>query len=215
MVYESDGAFLNTAEIDANKLDYSAVTGKLLPGDMKFKDIDGNGKINADDRTRLDKNATPTFNFGSTIDVSYKNFDLSALFQGATGALVRFQTESGDIGNFTKYDFDNRWSIEKPSSEFPRLASRGDTYYTGGNFGSNTLYLLNKNYIRLKNVELAYNVPSSFLTKAKIGGLRIYVNGVNLFTIDKHKVFDPEAEAGNGVYYPLNRVINGGFTLSF
>ncbi len=215
LVYESNGAFLNTAEIDANKIDYSAVTGKLLPGDMKFKDVDGNGKINADDRTRLDKNATPTFNFGSTIDVSYKNWDLSALFQGATGALVRFQTESGDIGNFTKYDFDNRWSIDKPSSEFPRLASRGDTYYTGGNFGSNTLYLLNKNYIRLKNVELAYNVPSSILSKAKIGGLRIYVNGINLFTIDKHKVFDPEAEAGNGVYYPLSRVINGGFTLSF
>lgn len=215
LVYESDGAFLNTAEIDANKLDYSAVTGKLLPGDMKFKDINGDGKINADDRTRLDKNSTPTFNFGSTIDVSYKNWDLSALFQGATGALIRFQTESGDIGNFTKYDYDNRWSIEKPSSEYPRLASRGDTYYTGGNFGNNTQYLFNKNYIRLKNVELAYNVPSSLLSKAKIGGLRLYVNGVNLFTIDKHKVFDPEAEAGNGVYYPLTRVINTGLSLTF
>ncbi|MES2798252.1 MAG: TonB-dependent receptor [Bacteroidota bacterium] len=215
LVYESDGAFLNTAEIDANKLDYSALTGQLLPGDMKMKDINGDGKINTDDRTRLDKNATPTFNFGSTIDVSYKNWDLSALFQGATGALVRFQTESGDIGNYTKYDHDNRWSIDKPSSEFPRLSSRNDAWYTGGQASQNTLFLLNKNYIRLKNVELAYNVPASVLSKAKIGGLRIYVNGVNLFTIDKHKVFDPEAEAGNGVYYPLSRVINGGFSLSF
>lgn len=215
LVYESDGAFLNTAEIDANKLDYSAVTGKLIPGDMKFKDINGDGKINADDRTRLDKNATPTFNFGSTIDVSYKNWDLSALFQGATGALIRFQTESGDIGNFTKYDYDNRWSIDKPSSEFPRLTSRGDAYYSGGNFGNNTRYLLSKDYIRLKNVELAYNVPAKLLSKAKISGLRIYMNGVNLFTIDKHKVFDPEAEAGGGVYYPLTRVINTGLSLTF
>ncbi len=67
----------------------------------------------------------------------------------------------------------------------------------------------------MKNVELAYNVPASLLSKAKIGGLRLYVNGVNLFTIDKHKVFDPEAEAGNGVYYPLTRVINTGLSLTF
>jgi TonB-dependent starch-binding outer membrane protein SusC len=214
-VYKSAGAFLNAAEIDANKIDYSAVTGKLLPGDMKFVDYNNDGKINSKDMVRLDKNATPTFNFGATFDISYKNWDLSALFQGATGALVRFQTESGDIGNFTKYDYDNRWSIDKPSSEFPRLASRGDTYYTGGNYGNNTLFLLNKNYIRLKNVELAYNVPVKLLSKAKIGGLRLYVNGVNLFTIDKHKVFDPEAEAGNGVYYPLSRVLNGGLSLTF
>lgn len=215
LVYESDGAFLNTAEIDANKLDYSAVTGKLIPGDMKFKDINSDGKINADDRTRLDKNATPTFNFGSTIDVSYKNFDLSVLFQGASGALIRIQTESGDIGNFLKYSYDNRWSIEKPSSTDPRLASRGDTYFTGGNFGNNTYYLFNKNYIRLKNIELAYNVPASLLSKAKIGGLRLYVNGSNIFTIDKNKIFDPEAEASSGVYYPQSRVINTGLTLTF
>jgi TonB-dependent starch-binding outer membrane protein SusC len=214
-VYQSDGAFLNTAEIDANKLDYSAVTGKLLPGDMKFKDVNNDGKINADDRVRLDQSITPTFNFGSTIDLSYKNWDLSALFQGASGASVRFQTESGDIGNFTQFDFDNRWSIDKPSSEYPRLASRGDTYYTGGNFGQNTLYLMNKNYIRLKNLELAYNVSPKLISKASISGLRLFVNGVNLFTINKNKVFDPEAEAGNGVYYPLTRVVNTGLSVTF
>jgi TonB-dependent starch-binding outer membrane protein SusC len=214
-VYQSDGAFLNSAEIDANKLDYSAVTGKLLPGDMKFKDVNNDGKINADDRVRLDQSITPTFNFGSTIDISYKNWDLSALFQGASGATVRFQTESGDIGNFTQFDYDNRWSIDKPSSEYPRLASRGDTYYTGGNFGQNTLYLLNKNYIRLKNIELAYNVSPKIISKANISGLRLFLNGVNIFTLNKNKVFDPEAEAGNGVYYPLTRVINTGLSLTF
>ena len=107
LVYQSDGVFLNQAEIDANKIDYSGVTGTLKPGDMKFKDINGkdkdgnytgqpDGKIDADDRIRLEQNTVPTFNFGATLDLKYKGFDLSILFQGATGAAIRIQTESGD-----------------------------------------------------------------------------------------------------------------------
>lgn len=215
LVYQSDGVFKDAAAIDANKIDYSAVTSKLIPGDMKFVDYNGDGKITGDDRVRLDKNDTPTFNFGSTFDFKYKGFDLSILFQGAAGAAIRIQTESGDIGNFLKYSYDHRWSIDNPSSTDPRLASRGDTYYTGGNYGNNTYYLFNKNYIRLKNLELGYTLPSSLVQKAKLGSLRVYVNGLNLITIDKMKVYDPEATASSGVYYPQSRVINTGLSLSF
>lgn len=215
LVYKSDGVFKDAAAIDANKIDYSQVTNKLIPGDMKFVDYNGDGKITGDDRVRLDQNDTPTFNFGATVDIRYKGFDLSALFQGATGAAIRIQTESGDIGNFLKYSYDNRWSIDNPSSEHPRLASRGDTYYTGGNYGNNTYYLFSKNYVRLKNLEIGYNLPSSIVEKAKLGSLRIYVNGLNLITIDKNKVFDPEATAQSGVYYPQSRVINTGLSLTF
>jgi hypothetical protein len=95
------------------------------------------------------------------------------------------------------------------------LASRGDTYYTGGNFGQNTYYLFNKNYIRLKNIELGYNLPASVLNRIKMNSLRFFVNGLNVFTIDKVKVFDPEATAESGVYYPQPRVINAGFSLTF
>lgn len=215
LVYKSAGVFRDLSDIDANKIDYSGVTSQLIPGDMKFEDVDGDGKITADDRVRLEEGITPTFNFGATLDFEYKAFDLSILFQGATGASLRLQTESGDIGNFLKYSYDNRWSIDSPSSEHPRLASRGDTYFTGGNFGGNTYYLISKDYIRLKNIELGYNLPAKLVDKVKLGGLRVYVSGLNLFTIDKYDIFDPEAEVSSGVYYPLQRVINTGLSVTF
>ena len=215
LVYQSAGAFLNQAEIDGNKIDYSAVTGKLIPGDMKFVDTNGDGKITADDQVRLDQNAVPTFNFGATLELKYKGFDLNVLFQGASGAAIHIYTESGDIGNFLKYSFDHRWTIDNPSSTDPRLASRGDTYYTGGNFGQNTYFLYSTNYIRLKNLELGYTLPKFLTDKARIGGLRVYVNGLNLATFAANKIFDPEATASSGVYYPQSRVINTGLSVTF
>ena len=164
---------------------------------------------------RLAQNGVPTFNFGATLDLRYKGFDLNILFQGASGAAIRVQTESGDIGNYLKYSYDHRWSIDNPSSTDPRLASRGDTYFTGGNYGDNTYYLFSKNYIRLKNLELGYNLPQNLMDKAKLGGLRVYVNGLNLVTFTKQKVYDPEATAQSGVYYPQARVINTGLSLTF
>jgi TonB-dependent starch-binding outer membrane protein SusC len=215
LVYKSAGVFRDKAEIDANKIDYKGVTGQLLPGDMKFEDVNGDGKITGDDRVRLDQSDVPTFNFGATFELKYKGFDFNLLFQGATGASIRIQTESGDIGNFLKYSHDNRWTIDNPSSEHPRLASRGDTYYTGGSFGNNTYFLFSKNYIRLKNMEIGYTIPASLTKKAKISSLRVYLNGLNLFTIDKNKVYDPEATAQSGVYYPQSRVINTGLSVTF
>ncbi len=215
LVYKSAGVFKDIAEISKNTIDYSGVTGKLIPGDMKFEDVNGDGKINGDDQVRLDKNITPTLNFGATIDLRYKGFDLNILFQGATGAALRIQTESGDIGNFLKYSYDNRWSIDNPSSEHPRLASRGDTYFTGGNYGNNTYYLFSKNYIRLKNVELGYNVAGKSISKFGLSNIRLFVNGLNLLTIDKMKVYDPEANVQSGVNYPQSRVINAGFSVTF
>jgi TonB-dependent starch-binding outer membrane protein SusC len=215
LVYKSDGVFKDASAIDANKLDYSAVTGTLIPGDMKFQDVNGDGKITADDRVRLNESLTPKFNFGATFDLRYGGFDLSALLQGATGASLRVQTESGDIGNFLKYSFDHRWSIDNPNSTDPRLASRGDTYFTGGNFGNNTYYLFSKDYIRLKNIEIGYNFTSSVTNKVKLGGLRIYVNALNLLTVDKLEVFDPESTNVGGTFYPQARVINTGLSLKF
>ncbi|MCW5516455.1 SusC/RagA family TonB-linked outer membrane protein [Muriicola sp. Z0-33] len=215
LVYQSDGAFLDEAAINANTLDYSNVTPDLKPGDMKFKDVNGDGVIDADDQVRLDENATPTFNFGATFNASYKNFDLSLLLQGATGSSIRIFTESGDIGNFLKYSHDNRWSIDNPSSVHPRLASRGDTYYTGGSFGNNTYLLFSKDYIRLKNIQLAYNFPSKITESFGLSSFRVYVSGLNLLTIAANDIFDPEATNSAGTYYPQARVINTGFSLTF
>ncbi|MBT8297347.1 MAG: SusC/RagA family TonB-linked outer membrane protein, partial [Maribacter sp.] len=216
LVYEADGAFLDEAAIASNTLDYSEVTPNLKPGDLKFKDVNGDGVINGDDRVRLEESDTPTFNFGATFNATYKNFDFNLLMQGATGASIFIRTESGDIGNYLKYSHDNRWSINNPSSVHPRLASRNNTYYTNpGTFGNNTYYLFSTDYIRLKNLQIAYNFPAKLIEQFGLSKFRVYVSGSNLFTFDKYKIYDPEATNTAGTYYPQPRIINTGFSLTF
>ncbi|MNK26330.1 Vitamin B12 transporter BtuB [compost metagenome] len=217
LVYDYDGVFKDQAEISANKLNYSALTNNLRPGDMKFKDINGDGKINADDKIRLDKNGTPTFTGGVNFNLQYKGFDLSVLIQGATGGMqIVGLTESGDIGNFLEWSYLNRWSIDNPSSVNPRLSNRGATYYTDSNNAlNNTYWLRSNNYIRLKNVELGYTLPVNWIEKVGLSSVRVYANGLNLFTLDKIKVWDPESTNSSGQYYPQARVINMGIKAAF
>ena len=214
-VYLNDGAFQDQAEIEANTLDYSAVTGQLIPGDLKYKDHNGDGKIDGDDRVRLEEGLVPKFNFGANLSLGYKGFDLNALFQGTAGSSLFIRTESGDIGNYLKYSHDNRWSIENPSSVHPRLASRNDTYYTGGEFGNNDYFLFTKDYLRLKNIELGYTLPSTLTDKVKIGNLRVYLNALNLLTFTGNDIFDPESENSAGTSYPQQRIINTGLNVTF
>ena len=215
LVYEYDGVFVDQDDINKNTIDYSAATGKLLPGDMKIRDVDGSGKIDADDRVRLEKNRDPLFTGGMNFNLQYKNFDCTILFQGATGGLLFFGTESGTIGNFLKYSYDHRWTVEHPSSTDPRLVNRGNTYFAGGAFGFNTYWLRKSNYLRLKNIEFGYNLPTKIGQKAGISNLRFYVNGINLITFDKMKIWDPESTSGNGQYYPQSRILNVGTRISF
>ncbi|MCF0069070.1 TonB-dependent receptor [Dyadobacter sp. CY261] len=217
LAYQYDGVFADQASIDANTLDYKGITGTLRPGDMKFKDINNDNKITADDKVRSDKTNRPQFTGGMNINLGYKQFDLSILFQGTLGGLQYIgQTESGDIGNYLKYAYDHRWTIDNPSSTDPRLANRNNTYYTNfDNAGANTYYLKNNNYLRLKNIELGYNLPSEIGSKIGLGNLRVYVNGLNLFTLDKIKIWDPEATSSNGQYYPQSRVLNAGVRVTF
>jgi hypothetical protein len=217
-----DGVFKDQAEIDKNTIDYSGLTPTLRPGDMKYKDIGGvdangnyvkkpDGKIDGNDRVRLDKTQDPTFTGGINITMGYKDFDLSILFQGATGGLLYIGTESGDIGNYLKYTYDHQWRIDKPSSVDPRIANRGDTYYSGGN----TYFLRSSDYFRLKNVELGYNMPLKWTDKISINAFRVYVSGLNLATWDKMKIWDPESTSGDGHYYPQARIVNVGARVTF
>lgn len=217
LVYQYDGVFKDQAAIDANTLDYSAFTGKLLPGDMKFKDINGDGILNGDDQVRSDKTNTPTFTGGFNLNISYKNFDLSALIQGATGGVqIVGLTESGEIGNYLEWSYLNRWSIDQPSSEYPRLSNRGQTYFTDtNNAARNTYWMRSNNYIRLKNVELGYTLPKELLARVGVKSLRVYVNGLNLFTLDKIGIWDPESTNSSAQYYPQARVINTGIKATF
>jgi TonB-linked SusC/RagA family outer membrane protein len=212
VVYQYDGVFRDQAEIDANTLDYSDIVNTLRPGDMKFVDFDGDGRITPDDRVRTDKNHLPTFQGGMNIGIQYKNFDLSILFQASAGAQVWLSAnESGRIGNFLADIYENRWTPENPSSEHPRITDRANQYYSGGN----TYWLRSTDYIRLKNFELGYTLPASVGSRAGISNLRLYVNGLNLATWDKYGIFDPEVTESRGQYYPQARVLNTGLTITF
>ena len=216
LVYEYDGVFRDEKEVAANTIDYSGVGGaNLRPGDMKFKDINGDGKITGDDQVRLDKTRDPRFTGGLNINLQYKNFDCTVLFQGATGGLLFIGTESGDIGNYLQYTYDNRWSIDNPSSVDPRIDNRDNTYYSGSGAGNNTYWLRNNDYVRLKNFEIGYNVNANLMKKAGINNVRVYVSGINLITWDKMKIWDPESTSGSGQYYPQSRILNVGASVTF
>ncbi|MGN6396057.1 MAG: SusC/RagA family TonB-linked outer membrane protein [Mucilaginibacter sp.] len=212
LYYIYEGIFATQAQIDANKVDYSGVGASTLrPGDMIYKDVNGDGKINGDDQVRNDKNTSPTFQGGLSFGAQYKNFDLTVLFQGAAGAQLYFQTESGTIGNFTQYSYDHRWTVDNPSTVYPRTVDRNNQYFSNGN----TYWLLNMNYIRLKNVELGYTIPSTIGKKVGISNLRIYANGLNLATLAKQHIYDPESTSSDGHYYIQSRVINLGASVKF
>ncbi|MGC4039105.1 MAG: TonB-dependent receptor [Chitinophagaceae bacterium] len=213
LLYQYDGVFKDQKDVDANTLDYSGVggAGKLFPGSMKFKDVNGDGKIDGNDRVRSDKTLTPTFQGGLNIGLQYKNFDLTILFQNATGGQLFLQTESGTIGNYLKYTYDHRWTLDNPSSVDPRTVDRNNQYFSN----RNTYYMMNTNYVRLKNLELGYNLPAAIGKKAGINNMRFYVNGLNLLTWGKQDIFDPESQNNSLQYYPQSRVINVGATVTF
>ncbi len=213
VAYQYDGVFKDQADIDANKLDYSAIVKTIRPGDMKYQDYNGDGKITPDDRVRNNRTQLPLFQGGLNARATYKNFDLTILFQGSAGAQQYISLgESGNIGNYLKEIYTDRWTVDNPSSVHPRIANRSDQYYSGGN----TYWLRSADYIRLKNLEFGYTIPATLGKKVGINSLRVYVNALNLATIvNKLGSFDPEADQATGQYYPQSRIVNTGLSLSF
>ncbi|GAB4029948.1 SusC/RagA family TonB-linked outer membrane protein [Spirosoma gilvum] len=214
LLYQYDGIFTTQADIDANKLDYSGVGASVLrPGDMKLKDINGDGKINGDDRVRADRNNQPRFQGGFSGNLRWKNFDFSVLLQASTGGQIFLQTESGTIGNFLKWSYDHRWTVDNPSTTDPRIVDRSNQYFSNGT----SYWLKSTDYVRLKNVELGYTLPAAIASKVGLSNLRVYVNGLNLATYSPSMkgLFDPESTSGSAQYYPQARIINTGLSVSF
>jgi TonB-dependent starch-binding outer membrane protein SusC len=205
LYYQSIGIFKDQAAIDA----YPHWAG-AMPGDIIFEDVNNDGKIDGLDRVRDEHNNLPRFIYGFTADLKYKGFDLSMLVQGATGAMVYLGVESGEIGNYYQEYAVNRWTPENTTSNYPRTWNRDEEYWRSQ---GNTFWLQNMNYIRLKNLELGYNLPSSVNQTLGITNLRLYVNGQNILTSAKQKFIDPELQAGTD--YPLQRIITGGISLTF
>ena len=215
--YKTAGIFQNTDEVKAYKND----KGELLqptavPGDVRFVDVDGNGIIDANDRTDIGK-GMPDWTFGFNLGVSWKNFDLNMMWQGTAGNDIYDATRRTDIAtsNLPSWML-NRWTGEGTSNRIPRFV-QGDNV----NWQSSDLYVYDGSYLRLKNIQLGYTLPAALTQKVFISSLRFYVAAENLFTFTKYHGFDPEISSGGtslgidyGVY-PQARVWTIGASISF
>ncbi len=207
LYYVADGVFNTEQELNS----YPHWADARL-GDIKFKDVNGDGRIDADDRVRSNKNGEPKFVAGLTLGANWNNFDLMVLFQGAFGGQTYIWRErAGEAGNFYRDTYVKRWTEENPMIEHPRTYNRDTEYWVSN---QNTYYLHNTDYVRLKNIELGYTFDFPSVKRAGISNLRLFVNATNLFTIDGVKVQDPEA-SNTGKEYPQRRVMNFGATITF
>ncbi|KOS05829.1 hypothetical protein AM493_07100 [Flavobacterium akiainvivens] len=201
--YIFDGIYQNQAEID-NYL-YNNANG-ALPGDMKFRDINGDGQINADDRTFIG-NPIPKITYGVNFNASYKNFDISFLFQGVNNVDVyndMIQILDYDTRPFNSTtDVLNSWNGEGTSNTTPRL-----TFNNNGGSQVSSKFVEDASYLRLKNVEIGYTFSN--LVKG-LNNMRIYVSGQNLLTITDYKGLDPESTSliDKGTYPQSRAVIFG------
>jgi len=207
LYYRAIGIFKDQAAVDA----YPHWEGARA-GDVIFEDYNQDGIIDGLDRVRDDFNTVPRFTGGMNINLQYGNFDLSLLIQGAAGAKMYIKPESGILGNYYQEFADNRWTPENTGAAYPRSFD-GDTQYWRSQ--ANTFWLRSSDYIRLKSVELGYNI-SMFNGKIGPKTLRLYVNGSNLLLLDKAKIVDPESDPSTiSLPYPLQRVLNAGLMLDF
>ncbi len=205
LYYQAIGIFKDQAAVDA----YPHWAG-ARPGDIIFKDVNGDKVIDGLDRVMNEKNDYPRFIGGLNASLRYKQFDVTILVQGAAGAVQYVRAESGEIGNYYKDFADKRWTPENINASYPRTFNRDEEYWGSQ---ANTFWLRSTDYIRLKNLEIGYTFPMNTNKSLGIEGLRLYMNGTNLLTIDKAKVIDPETSGGTS--YAPQRIITAGLTLTF
>ncbi|CAG9908504.1 Outer membrane TonB-dependent transporter, utilization system for glycans and polysaccharides (PUL), SusC family [Bacteroides ovatus] len=223
-VYVFDHFVADQEEADRlNKIGYQP-WGQLIPGDVVYKDLDRNGVIDDEDRTAMGNPRSPELMFGIPFGFQYKNFDFSVLLQGATKSSILLngaavfdfpQFEQDKIGRVKKMLLD-RWTPETAATaKYPAL--HYGTHDNNKN-GNSSLFLYDASYLRLKNVEIGYNVSPKLLRKFHVQQARIYVQGLNLLTFDKlgDVDIDPETKSGDGAsWYPIQKVFNFGIDITF
>ncbi|MEP7106465.1 MAG: TonB-dependent receptor [Ferruginibacter sp.] len=210
LLYTATGIFRSQEEIDK-----SPHLSVAQPGDLIYKDYTGDGLITADDQVRSKYGNIPQITYGLVMNASFRNkVDIALVFAGQTRVSQYVLPESGTVGNFYSSWSENRWSPSNPNGSYPRVDTRTSASVNGGQYG-NTFWLNDASLIRLKNIELAYNLSGNWMTRIKLQGARIYVNAFNVFTITKVKDYDPEGNSGSGQFYPQQRIINVGATIRF
>ena len=182
-------------------------------GDFWFQDLDGDNEITNLDRKRMDYTVVPQMVFGSSVDITWRNFDFSMLLQGQALARYYYSPMMDPVsGNLDRFAAENAWTKDNPTSDQPRI---GSTVSNGG-VNRSSFYSRNAAFLRLKNIEIGYTIPMNRLVpKLGASGLRFYVAGYNLLTLSELKFVDPETSDEGYQTYPQMRIINTGVKLTF
>lgn len=216
--YKTDGLFANQNEID----DYATQPGAPKPGDIKFLDISGpndvpDGQVDAEyDRTVIGSHF-PKYTFGGTLDLNFKNFDFSVVFQGVGGVkgiLRRWRAQPFDDGGVNVQGWQtDRWTVENPNPDarVPRLSIG----WHGG--VANDFWIIDASYLRVKNVQFGYSIPTQVLDKVGLNRLRLYFSGTNLLTFSNYyEGYDPDQRLSpDARFYPVTAVYSLGVNLGF
>ena len=200
--------------------------GTVQPGDIKYKDVNGDGIVDDGDRVAIGATDTPSLIYGLGASVSWRGFDLNLHFQGAgkytflinSGAVNAFR--DGRWGNILQGITDNRWissdisgtkETENPNAPYPRL-SYG---YNLNNQQSSSFWLRNGRFLRLKNLDIGYTLPKPIVNTIHLESVRIYISGQNLITWSPFKLWDPELDSSQrGQIYPITRSLTAGIQIS-
>ncbi|KRT14479.1 hypothetical protein ASU31_19500 [Pedobacter ginsenosidimutans] len=212
--YTSIGFYNDAADI-ANSP--TSVGRAVKPGDLKYADINNDGKIDQGDIGPIGNPNIPQINYGFSLGTSYRGFDVSVLFQGAAKGSLSASTmfQIGTVNGTPSEIHLKRWTPEtKETAELPRLG--------GANFDQSTFWLRPTDYIRLKNVELGYNFNNKLVSKIGLSNARVYANAANLITWFNLKIYDVDPESLNSTgtveaysSYPQQKIVNLGLQVTF
>ena len=190
----------------------------IRPGDIKYKDVNGDGKIDVYDQSPIGGTNDPEIVYGFGLNLAWKGFDFGVLFQGA-GRMWRLMSnntipgfDSGGYYNvFSNYQ--DRWTVDNPSQDvfYPRLTYGPNTQ----NAQPSTWWLKNMSYLRLKNIELGWSIPQRWADRSFISGARVFLRGTNVLTFSGFKLWDPELDSSDGGQYPLMKSFSVGVEFKF
>ena len=225
MAWTADGLYKSEEEID-NSAWYGT---RPNVGDIRYVDLNGDGKIDGDDKGRVGRTNRPELTFGLNLDFAWNGIDFNAQFTGGalfdvslTGTYYNYMDDNTiwtqtfkENANSPLFLVENAYSVYNPDGTFPRL-TLGTPGHGGDNGLASTFWMRDGTYVRLKSAQLGYTFPSKWTKKINLEALRLFVEGQNLFTIDGlPQGIDPESPGVNNGYYPQQRLVMGGITLTF
>ena len=211
----TDGIFQNQAEVNAHPSQL-ALGANAAPGDIRFKDINGDGVIDANDRTNIG-DPIPDAIMGLNLQFNYKNFDfVSYIFASVGNDMIRnYERDLTDV-NRLNYTLD-RWTGEGTSNSVPRVTTAATSNRIFSDF-----FVEDASFIRLQNIQLGYTLPTSLTERMKLKKLRVYASANNLLTLTRYQGFDPGASTGQPIgggidygFYPLPKTFMLGLNVNF